>query len=120
MSNVMIEGSNNNQFIGTMGANGTLSEEFDLSGFTQIGLLTDGAANGTLSILVAATSILSTGTNTYRLLRDSVGASYALTVPTGSGAFKESDLRVIAPYRYVRLLSSVNQTGFSAAFVVKA
>lgn len=118
MSNVMKAGSNTTQIIGTMGTSGTLSEEMDLSGFTQIGLLTDGAANGTLNFLVSVQS-LALG-NTYRLLRDNVGAAYAITVPTGSGAMKASDMAVLAPYRYVRLISSVAQTGFSATFVLKA
>lgn len=118
MTNVMIEGSNNQQIIGTMGISGTLSEEYDLSGFTQIGLLTDGAANGTLNFLVSL--VAGTVNDSYRLLRDNAGAAYALTVPTGRGAFKESDMRVLAPYRYVRILSSVSQTGFSATFVLKA
>lgn len=118
MTNVMLIGSNNNQIIGTMGTAGTLSEEFDLSGFTQVGMLTDGAANGTLNFLVSVQS-LAQG-NTYRLLRDTAGVAVAYTVPTGSNAYKEVDMRVLAPYRYVRLLSNVAQTGFSATFVLKA
>lgn len=120
MSNVMIAGSNNNLAIGTMGANGTLSEEMDTSGFTLLGLLTDGAANGTLNFLVSDQAISVTGTNNYRPLRDSSGVAVAYTLPTGSNAFKESDMRVLVPYRYVRLLSSVAQTGFKATLIMKA
>lgn len=116
-TNVMLMGSNNQQIIGTMGASGTLSEEFDLSGFTQIGLLTDGAANGTLNFLVSV--VAGTINDSYRLLRDNAGVAVAVTVPTGRGAFRESDMRVLAPYRFVRLLSTVAQTGFSATFVLK-
>jgi hypothetical protein len=117
-TSVQIASYNPSLVIGTFGASGTLSEEFDLAGYATVGMLTDGMANGTMNILVAAYP-LSTGTNFYRTLRDNVGVAVPLTIPTGNGAYKESDIRVIAPYRFVRLVSSVAQTGASATFVVK-
>lgn len=120
MANVMIEGFNPSFVIGTIGASGTLSEEFDLSTFSDIGLLSDNASNGTLNFLVAAQPIKVSG-DTYRLLRDSAGSPVALTLPTGSSAFRESDMRVLSPYRYVRLLASIAQSNTPTfTFVVKA
>lgn len=120
-NNVVIIGSNTSQIIGTLGTNGTLSEEIDLGLYNTVGLLSDGMANGTMNILVSVQPLLLNGTlqNTYRLLRDNAGVAVAYTIPTGSSAFKESDMHIIAPYRYVRFLSSVNQSGASFTAVVK-
>ena len=119
--NVMIAGSNASAITGTIGASGTLSEEFNISTFNTFGMLSDGASNGTINFLVSSVPLGTTGTlNAYRLLRDNVGAAVALTVPTGSGAFKDTDLHVLAPYQYVRILSSVAQTGCSFTIVMKA
>jgi len=121
-NNVAIIGSNPSLVVGTIGTNGTLSEEFDLGMYTQIGLLSDNASNGTLNFLVASQPININGTlnNTYRLLRDTTGAAVAYTLPAGSSAFKESDMRILAPYRFVRLLASVAQASAPTfTFVVK-
>ncbi len=114
MTNVMIVGSNPSLIIGTFGASGTLSEQFDLSSYNTFGLLTDNANNGTLNIwvsnqLAAVPSGGGTLADNYRLLRDNVGAAYALTMVAGSGAFKASDIAVIAPYRYVRFGTATAQ-----------
>jgi hypothetical protein len=122
MTNVMIIGSNPSLIIGTIGAQGTLSEQLDLASYNSFGLLTDNAVNGTINIwvsnqLAAVPSGAGTLADNYRLLRDNVGAAYALTLPTGSSAFKASDIAVIAPYRFVRFSTSVGQangTGASA------
>lgn len=120
MTNVMIQGYNSSIVQGTVGTNGTLSEEFNLENYTIFGLLADNASNGTLNFLVANQS-LSTGTNSYRLLRDSAGAAVAYTLPAGNTAFKESDIAVIKPYRFVRLLTSIGQASTPTfTFVVKA
>lgn len=117
--NVEIIGSVPSVVQGTIGANGTLSEEFDLTGWNSLGLLSDTASNGTMNFLVSWQP-LSSGTNSYRLVRDNAGAAYALTIPSGSSAYKASDIAVLAPYRYVRLLSSVSQgAGNQFTFVVK-
>jgi len=110
----MIVGSNPSLIIGTIGASGTLSEQFDLASYNSFGLLTDNANNGTLNIwvsnqLAAVPSGAGTLADNYRLLRDNVGAAYALTLPAGSSAFKASDIAVIAPYRFVRFGTSVAQ-----------
>lgn len=117
----MIEGSNPSFVVGTMGTNGTLSEQFDLSSYNSFGLLSDNATNGTLNILVSnQLYVPGTQQDNYRLLRDNAGVAYVLTLPGGASAFKESDIRVIAPYRYVRLLASIAQSATPTfTFVVK-
>lgn len=117
MSNVVIIGSNPSLVVGTVGANGTLSEQFDLSMYNSLGLLSDNASNGTINFWVSnQLYVPGTLADNYRLLRDNVGAPYALTLPAGSSAFKASDIAVIAPYRFVRIGTSVaqaNSTTFS-------
>jgi hypothetical protein len=118
MSNVAIIGSNPSFVNGTMGTNGTLSEEFDLGMYTQIGLMADNLTNGTLNFLVA--DQLQANGGTYRLLRDNAGAAVAYGPLSGNVALKESDMRILAPYRYVRLLASIAQAnGPTFKFVVK-
>ena len=127
MSNVMIVGSNPSLVVGTVGAQGTLSEQFDLASYNSIGLLSDNANNGTLNFWVSNQQYIpGTQSDNYRLLRDNAGVAYALTLPSGSSAFKASDISVIAPYRFVRIgtvaTAQANATGTSATtftFVVK-
>lgn len=122
MTNVMLAGSNDSQVNGTFGASGTLSEQFDLSNYTLAGLMIDGAANGTLNFLVSQNLFIpGTQANNYRLVYNSDGTPYALTIPSGNVAFSAAvTVSAIAPYRYVRLLSSVAQSNVAARFVVKA
>lgn len=118
MANVMIEGSNPSIVKGTIGTNGTLSEELDLAGYNSIGLMIDNASNGTLNFWVSYQSY--TQGDVYRLLRDTAGAAVAYTLPSGNVAFKESDIRVIAPYRYVKLGTTVAQANApEVRFIVK-
>lgn len=125
MSNVMIVGSNPSLVVGTVGTNGTLSEQFDLASYNSLGLMADNASNGTLNFwvsnqLASVPSGAGTLADNYRLLRDSAGVAYALTLPAGNTAFKASDIAVIAPYRFVRLGTSVAQaSGTTFTFVVK-
>lgn len=125
MSNVMIIGSNPSLVIGTVGAQGTLSEQFDLASYNSLGLLSDAASNGTLNFWVSNQQYIpGTQADNYRLLRASDGSAYALTLPAGSSAFKAADIAVIAPYRFVRLGTSVAQANSTTApttftFVVK-
>ena len=119
MPGVEINGSVPSLVIGTIGTNGTLSEEFDLTGYTLVGMLSDNATNGTLNFLVADRP-LSKG-NTYRPVRDNVGVAVPLTLPSGSSAFRESDIKVIAPYRFVRIFTTAAQSSAPTfTFVVKA
>lgn len=105
---------------GTFGTNGTLSEEFDLSGYVLAGLLIDNASNGTLNFLVSDQPYASG--DRYRRLVDNTGAVAALTCPSGNVGYTASVvLNIIQPYRYVRILSSVAQANApTARWIVKA
>ena len=108
MSNVMIIGSNPSLVVGTIGTNGTLSEQFDLASYNSLGLLVDNASLGTINFwvsnqLASVPSGAGTLQDNYRLLRDNAGAAYAIAMPAGNSAFKASDIAVIAPYRFVRI-----------------
>ena len=122
MANVMIVGSNDSQVNGTFGTSGTLSEQFDLTNYTLAGLMLDGAANGSLTFLVAQNPFTpGTLANNYRPVYNSDGTAYTLTIPSGGAAFSAAVIvSAIAPYRYVRLVSSVAQSGVAARFIVKA
>ncbi len=115
MPSVQIASYNPSFVAGTIGVNGTQSEWFDLAGYTWLGLVVDQATNGTMNFVVGTAA----GDN-YRLLKDNVGANLAITLPTGGSAFRESDMRVLAPYRFVRIITSVAQAnGPTFTFVVK-
>jgi len=125
VTNVMLIGSNDSQVNGTFGASGTLSEQFDLTNYTLAGLEIDSATNGTLNFLVSHESLMINGTlnNKFRPVYNSDGTTYALTLPSGNVAFSAAVIvSAIAPYRYVRLLSTPAQgsTPVQARFVVKA
>ncbi len=123
MSNVMVAGYNASLVVGTIATNGTLSEMFDLSNYSQLALLSDNASNGTLNFMVAGSPLYINGTlnDTFRLLRDTAGAAIAYTLPNGSGAFRTTDLAILASYRYVRLLTSVSQANTPTfTFVTKS
>jgi hypothetical protein len=120
MAGIEINGSVPDLVQGTIGTNGTLSEEADLTGYTFAGLEIDNATNGTLTFWVSHQK-LSLG-NTYRPVYNSDGTQYSLTLPTGNVAFSASTIvNVIAPYRYVRLVTSVAQSSAPTfRWVVKA
>lgn len=115
MASVQIASYNPSLVQGTIGVNGTQSEWFDLAGYTWLGLVVDGASNGTMNFVVGTAA-----GDSYRLLKDNVGANVAITLPAGGSAFRESDMRVLAPYRFVRIITSVAQSGGPTfTFVVK-
>jgi hypothetical protein len=118
--NVMIAGSNASLVVGTIATNGTLSEEFDLSNYTMLGLLVDNATNGTLNFWVAPKALADGGV--YRPVYNADGTTYAATLKTGDNALSSvTVMNAIAPYRYVRLVTSVAQVnGPTCRFVVKA
>ena len=120
MSGFEINGSVYSQVVGTIGTNGTLSEECDLTGYTLGGLTIDNASNGTLTFWVSHQP-LSSG-NTYRPVYNSDGTQYSVTLPSGNVAFSASVIvNAIAPYRYVRLVTSVAQASApTCRWIVKA
>lgn len=119
MTNVMIAGVNSDTRIGTIGASGTLSEEFDLGNWSMLGLMMRNATVGTLTFWVSEQSIANGGTP--RQVYNSDGTVYSITLPTGNSAFSASVVvNAIAPYRYVRVGTSTAQTNSpTVQFIVK-
>lgn len=117
--NVSVGQHNWNTLQGTINAGGTLTGEIDLQGYTHIGLMT--ATNmtaGTLSFEVANQSLASGGV--YASLKD--GSGVDVQIP-GSDVFALSGevMKVLAPYRYVRIKTSSAQTsGLLLKLPVKA
>lgn len=123
-SDGMIKGSNDSRYIGTVAANGTLSEPFDLTGFTLAGLMLDNATAGTLSFLVSPVphQINGTLTNQYHPVLNKDGSLYQIGVPAASVAYSaEAIVAAIAPYRYARVLFTTAQVnGPTLQFLLKA
>lgn len=102
---------------GTIPANGTLSEVFDVAGYNMLGLLVSSSMTaGTLTAQVAATE-----DGTYYDLKDNAGANVQLA--TGSGTFAVSGvaLEPLSPFRYIKIKSSVSQgSGLQMTMTLKA
>lgn len=116
MTNVMITGSNYNVLQGTMPDNGTLTHEIDLAEYTLTGLIcqTPGWLAGTLTFQVSDIPDAEGGVFT-DLYRDN--AVVAEAVPAGRFAVASDVLvRALAGYRYVKVKSSVSQTGGPITF----
>ncbi len=121
MTGVEINGSVPSMVIGTIGTNGTLSEEFDLGPYTFPMLLIDNATLGTLTFLVSDKP-LAPGVNTYRQVLDNTGTAKSVGPISGNVAVaSDYIMQTIGPARYVRLLmSSAQANGPRCCFVVKA
>lgn len=129
--NVQITGYNPSLVRGTIGANGTASEIFDLAGYTLLGLIGDNISAGTMNFEVAADPMYAPpgtpfGTlgamGTLRLLRNWDASVYASgSLPAGNIALTGDAIRVLAPYRFVRIVMSATQANTpNFTFVTKA
>ncbi len=122
MSNVQIIGFNPSLVVGTTGVNGTNSEVFDLGGNTLLGLIADGLTAGTINFEVASYDPAPTSSQigTLRLLRNLDATVVATGSLSGNIALTADAVRVLAPYRYVRLQFSAQQaSGATIRFVMK-
>ena len=109
MGNVYISELTPNMFTGTIPANGTLSQEFDLGSYSQFGLLYSGATNGTMSFQVAEKRDADGGT--YRDLNLAAGTP-VIAGPSGtSGAVSSVVLQALAGFRFVKVKMSIAQSG---------
>lgn len=120
MSGFEVVAHRQSQVIGTIGTNGTLSEELDLTGYSMPMLLMDNLTLGTLTFLVSDQP-LSKG-NTYRQVLDNTGTAKSVGPISGNVAIScDYIIQTIGPARYVRLLmSSAQANGPRCCFVVKA
>ncbi len=119
-TNVRLIGSNPSMVTGTIAANGTLSEEFDLEGYTLVGLLADNLTLGTLNFWVAHQSLANGGI--YRQVLDQFGNAKVIGPVSGNIAVSSDALtQILAAYRYVRVgTGSTGQTnGPTLRFILK-
>jgi hypothetical protein len=88
--------------VGTIGANGTLSEEFDLESYTLIGLMADNLSLGTLDFWVAHQSLANGGV--YRKIVDNNGTAKTIGPVSGNIAVSVDVMtQIMSAYRYVRI-----------------
>ena len=92
---------------GTLNANGTISPQLDLEGFSVLGLMIhDTPAIGTLTFQAGSGNPANL---TWHTIVDNAGDAESLTL-NASVAFGGDSLKFLEPYRYVRMVSSVQQT----------
>src|SRR5690349_908607 len=99
-----------NQLSGTIPSGGSLSQVIDTEIFPLMGLIL--TPNGGTGTLVAGTVKFRVGVTPSTLypVVDSTGTRIALTYSTTAVAFGFTAVQAIAPYRYVQIETSVNQT----------
>lgn len=100
---------NPNQVYTSFTNNGTLTGEIDLVGYSIVGLKVAGGsfANGTLGFMVSDKPDEKSGV--YVDLKNADGSNVAIGAVSGQFAVSGEALKPLAPYRYVRVKSSVNQ-----------
>lgn len=109
--NVNSVGGNTSLIIGTTGVNGTNSELFDMQGYELYGLSIDNMSSGTIEFNVASYDPTPGGNpiGTLRTLRNLDGTVVATGTMSGNIALTLDALRVLAPYRYIKLMFSAAQ-----------
>lgn len=124
-TNVQIVAHAHSYVNGTISNGGTLSQEMRLQDFLHYGLVAsnlNGTMNvGTLNFAVSLWSETDPNyTAEYFTVKDATGSDVALTL-TGQQAYKGTDLEFLAPYKYVKVISTASQTnGLNLTFVAKA
>ncbi len=112
MSNVYTIGGASNVLRGTINAQGTLTNELDLSEYILNGMIVSGATNGTINFQVSAYPDASANagyTSSYTALYDDVGSLVAITLPSGASSISADKLRGLAGYRYVKIKTTPAQ-----------
>lgn len=108
----------NNTIYGTMLATGTLSSEFNLQGYSLLGLITaTNSVLGTLGFQVSDKSDANGGT--YRTLVGSNGAPVAIGPVTGQFGLSSEALLPLKGYQYVKVSSTAQTTGLSLVLILK-
>lgn len=118
----------NNTVYGTILPNGTLSTEFDIQGYSLIGLqVLDSSVNGTLGFMVSDktdTPALITpsggAAGVYRVLYNNVGVPVSVTAPSGQFAISSDALTPLKGYQFIRVSSSAQTNGVSLMLSLKA
>jgi hypothetical protein len=108
-----------NQVVGTILAAGTLSSEFNLQGYSLLGLqATSSSVNGTLGFMVSDKPDANGGV--YRTLYNAVGVPVAVTAPSGQWGISSDALTPLKGYQYIRVSSTAQTTGLALKLSLKA
>lgn len=105
---------NPNQVNAAFTNNGTLTNEIDLVGYSIVGLIVTGSmTNGTLGFMVSDLPDVPNRpggqAGVYRDLKNADGSNVTIGAVSGQFAVSGEALKPLAPYRYVRIKSSVAQ-----------
>lgn len=118
-TNMMKAGSYTSFVVGTIPAGGTLSQEFDLATWSQVGMLITNFASGSLSFL-ASDKPDRLGSH-YTLIRALDGSALSTGALAGTVALSGAALSFLAPFRYVKFLASTTQPNApTISLIVKA
>lgn len=116
--NVSITQHNWNVLHGTINAGGTLTNEIDLEGYTEIGLYYTGIVNGTISFQVS--NIPDAQGGTYVDLKKDDGSTLTIGPSGTSGAITGVALAALKPYRYAKIKITAQDNGAVFKVPVKA
>lgn len=117
MGNTRLSERHAENIAASIAANETTSGAIDLRGYVILGLIaTSAMISGNLAFQVSDAL-----DGTYVDVEDSSGSAVSLGAFSGTFALKADDLAFLAPYRYLKIVSSVAQTnGVSFILPVKA
>jgi hypothetical protein len=107
-----------NTIYGTILATGTLSSEFNVQGYSLLGLqFLSSSVNGTLGFMVSDKDDAHSGV--YRPLYAANGAPVAITVNSGQGAISSDALTPLKGYQFIRVSSTAQTLGASIMLSLK-
>lgn len=108
-----------NTYQGTILPTGTLSSEFNVQGYSLMGLQAlDTSVNGTLGFMVSDKNDEHGGV--YRTLYNGLGVPVAVTAPSGQFAISSDALTPLKGYQFIRVSSTAQTAGLSLILSVKA
>lgn len=108
----------NNTIYGTVLPAGTLSSEFNLQGYSLLGLITlTNSVLGTLGFMVSDKGDANGGV--YRTLVGSNGAAVTLGPVTGQFGMSSDALTPLKGYQYIRISTTAQTTGLSIMLSLK-
>ncbi len=114
-----------NQVQGTILPNGTLSSQFDVQGYSLMGLQSlSNSVNGTLGFMVSTEGDTpnppGSASTPYRTLYNGAGVPYTITAPSGQFAISSDALTPLKGYQFIRVSSTAQTNGLSLVLTLKA
>ncbi len=108
-----------NTIYGTILATGTLSSEFNIQGYSLLGVMAlSNSVLGTLGFMVSDKADVNSGV--YRSLVGSNGAAVAVGPVSGQFGLSSEALLPLKGYQFIRVSTTAQTTGLSLALILKA